>query len=98
MHRLARFPRQVDQPLGIIEQELARRRDMQPLALAHEEVDAELALELAHARGDVGLHAVELFRGPRHAAGLDDGAEDMQVAEIHHSHPEIVLIIIIHFT
>src|SRR6478735_1168074 len=71
---------------------------MQALALADEELDAEVFLELADAGGDVGLHAVQLLGGTRDAAGADDGAEDVQVDEIHRSQSKIIMIIIIHFS
>jgi hypothetical protein len=87
-----------DQSVRVVEQELAGRGEMQALALAYEELDAQLGFELANARGDVGLHAVELFRRARHAAGLHHGAEDMEIGQIHRSCPEMVTIIIIHFT
>ena len=54
--------------------------------------------ELTHPGGDVGLDAVELFRGPRHAPGLHHGAEDVEVGQIHRSRLKMIIIIIIHFT
>ena len=71
---------------------------MQLLAVADEQFNAKVGLKLPHAGGDIGLHPVEFFRGARHAAGLHHGAEDVQVAKIHRSHPEMDNIIIIHFT
>jgi hypothetical protein len=52
---------------------------MQPLALADEQRDVEILLELADPRRHVGLHAVELRRGAGDAALADDGREDAQV-------------------
>src|SRR5262249_60405484 len=89
---------EIEQPVGIVEQKLPRGREVQLLAVADEQLDPELALELAHARGDVGLHAVELFGGTGDAAGLHHGAEDLEVAQVHRSHSEMLSIIIIHFT
>jgi hypothetical protein len=71
---------------------------VQLLALADKQLDPEVGLKLAHAGGDVGLHTVELLGGARHAARLHHRAEDVEVAEIHRSHPEMDMIIIIHFT
>ena len=70
---------------------------MHPLALADEEFDAEIVLQLPDAGGDVGLHAVEFFRRARDAALGDDGAENGQIGQIHRSLTEIDLILIIHF-
>ena len=89
VHGLARFLREVEQPVRVVEQQPSRGREMQLLAVADEQFNAKVGLKLAHAGGDIGLHAVELFRGARHAAGLHHGAEDVQVAEIHRSHPEM---------
>ena len=71
---------------------------MQLLAVADKQFDPKVGLKLAHAGGDIGLHPVELLGGARHAAGLHHGAEDVEVAQIHRSHPEMDMIIIIHFT
>src|SRR5262249_16402876 len=51
--RLARVVCEVDEAVGVVEQDLARWRQMQPLAIADEERDAEVGFELAHARRDV---------------------------------------------
>ena len=83
VHRLTCFLGKIEQAIRVVEQQPACRREMHPFALADKELDAELRLELAHARGHVGLHAVKLFRGAGDASGLDDGAEDMQVGQIH---------------
>ena len=98
MHGLARLLGKIEQPIRVVEQQLALGGEVQLLALAHEKLDAEVAFELAHAGGDVGLDAVELFGGARDAAGLHHRAEDMQVGEIHRSHLEMIMFIIIHFT
>ena len=98
VHRLARLAGQVEQAVGIAQQRAAGRRDVQALALADEELDAQVVLELADAGGDVGLHAVQLLGGARDAAGADDGAEDVQVDEIHRSQSKMIIIIIIHFS
>jgi hypothetical protein len=71
---------------------------VQLLAVANEQLDAKLRFELAHAGGDVGLHAVELLRRACDAARLHDGAEDVEIGQVHRSHFEMHLIIIIHFT
>src|SRR5262245_56515259 len=85
MQRLARLARKVEQAIGVVEQQLSGRREMQALALADEQIDAQLGLELAHARGHVRLHAVEPLGRARHAAGLHDRAEDMEIGEVHRS-------------
>ena len=71
---------------------------MQALAIADEQLDAEIGLELAHARGDVRLHPVEPLGGAGDAAGLYHRAEDVEIGEVHRSHSEIIMFIIIHFT
>ena len=63
----------------LCEKHLAGRRQMQLLADADEEIDAELVLKLADARRHVGLHAVELLRRAGDAAGLHHGAEYVEV-------------------
>jgi hypothetical protein len=71
---------------------------VQLLAVADKQLDPQIGLKLPHAGGDVGLHTVELLGGARHAAGLHHGAEDVEVPQVHRSHPEIDTITIIHFT
>ena len=44
--------------------------------------------QLPDAGGDVGRHAVQLFRGPVHAALADDGTKDQQGFEVDRSHGE----------
>ena len=44
---------------------MAGRREVQALAFPNKEIDAEIGLELAHPRGDVRLHAMELLGGAR---------------------------------
>ena len=46
------------------------------------------AIQLPDAGGDVGRHAVQLFRGPVHAALADDGTKDQQGFEVDRSHGE----------
>jgi hypothetical protein len=41
---------------------------------------------------------LSFLRGARDAASLHHGAEDVQIGQIHRSHPEMLMIIIIHFT
>ena len=62
---------------------------MQPLALADEQRDAELLLQLPDSGGHVGLDAVEFLRRAGDAAGLDHGAEDVQIRQFHRSLSEI---------
>jgi hypothetical protein len=50
---------------------------------AIEERDAELPLELAHARRYRGLHDVKPVGGAREAALLGDRHEGLQLAELH---------------
>jgi hypothetical protein len=82
-HRSASLVGECQQPVGVAEQRLSRRRQMQPLALADEQRDVEIFLELADSRRDIGLHAVEFFRCARNAAFADDGREDAEVGQIH---------------
>ena len=85
MDGVARFLRQVEQAVGIVEQHLAVRRQMQLLAFADEQIDAEVLFELAHPRGHVGLHTIKPFGGARDVAFLHDRAEDAQIFKIHRS-------------
>ena len=98
MHGLARFAGEVQQSLRIAEHDLAGGRQMQPLALADEQRDAELLLQLLDSGGHVGLDAVEFLGGAGDPAGLDDGAEHLKIRQLHHSLYEINFIMIIHFT
>ena len=74
-HRVARFLGQRQQPIGVVEQYAAFRRELHPPPFADEQGDAEILLELLDARRHVRLHAVQLLRGARDAAGAHDGAE-----------------------
>jgi hypothetical protein len=65
-----------DQAVRVVEQHDPGGRQLQPLAFAHEQRDAELLLELLHARRDVRLPAMKLAGGARNAAGAHDGLED----------------------
>src|SRR5260221_1437279 len=55
-----------------------------------------MLLELLHAGGHVGLHAVQLRGRARDAALLRNGAEDVQRFKFERSHREIFSITIIH--
>ena len=68
--------------MGVIEQQLALGGEVQLLAFADEELDAEISLELANPRRYVGLHAVELLRGTRDPTGPHHRAEDAQIGQI----------------
>ncbi len=70
---------------------------MQALALPDEERDADIVLELADARRDVGLDAMQTLSGPRDAALTNHGAEYLQIGQIHASLHGIIIILIIHF-
>ena len=83
MQRLARLLGEVEQAVCVAEQEVAGRREVQALAFANKEIDAELGLELAHPRGHVRLHAMELLGGPRDAARVHDRAEDLKISKVH---------------
>ena len=73
LHRVARLLGERQQPVGIAEQHLPGRRQMQALAFANEERDADIFLELADARRHIGLNAIQplarpgsrRLRGPR---------------------------------
>src|SRR5258706_10755713 len=56
-----------------------------------------MLLELLHAGGHVGLHAVQLRGRARDAALLRHGAEDVQRFQVERSHPAFLSITIIHF-
>ncbi len=83
VQRLARLAGERQQAIGVAQQHGAGRRELQAPPFAHEEFDAKVFLELAHARRDVGLDAMQLVGGARDAARADDGPEDMQVRELH---------------
>ncbi len=70
---------------------------MQALALANKERNADIVLELADPRRDVGLDAMQMLRRARHAALAYDRTEDLQIGQIHTSLHGIIIIIIIHF-
>ena len=82
-HRGLRLARKPQQALGVAEQHLAFGGQHQPAPLAVEKRRAEARLELLHARGDVGLHAVERRRRPQDAALLGDRLEDPQLGQFH---------------
>ena len=82
-HRVARFFGQRQQPVGVVEEHAARRRELHPPALADEQGDAEILLELLHPGGDVRLHAVKLQRGARDAAGAHHRLEDAEIGKLH---------------
>ena len=79
------------------EQDLAGRRKVKPLALANEKPDREVLFELTDPGRDIGLHAMQPLRRPRHASFAHHRAEDLQIRQIHSSLHEIINITIIHF-
>src|SRR2546421_120747 len=68
---------------GVAHEQLAARRQVQPLLAAIEQLGADGSLELADARGDARLHAVQLARRLHDAAFLDHGLEDAKVGQVH---------------
>jgi hypothetical protein len=67
------------------------------LALADEQRDPKVLLQLPYARRHIGLDAMQTSRRARHAAFLRDGQEDAENGEIHSSLLENISIMIIHF-
>lgn len=70
------------------QQGAARVGEDQAAALATEQADSQPLLELLDPRGDVGRHAVQPVGRARHFALPHHAAEDVQVVQIHRSHPE----------
>ena len=77
----------IDQPRGIAQQQLAARRQMQPLPVAMKQRNADCRLKLFDARGDIRRHAVKLVRGLYDAAFFHNGFEDLQIGEVHRDSP-----------
>src|SRR5207253_1986982 len=69
-------------PLDHSNAELGRNRDPPS---AHQQLDAQLGLELADVLGHIGLHGVELIGGGRETSGLGDGQEGLQLTNVHHT-------------
>ena len=97
VHGLASFAGKIQQAVGVAEQRAAGGRHVHALALADEELHAQVLFQLADARRDVGLHPMQLLGGAGDAAGADDSAENVQVDQIHRSQSKMIIIIIIHF-
>ncbi|MDR6354849.1 hypothetical protein Q3H58_001520 [Pseudomonas psychrotolerans] len=68
LHRAARLVGQGEQPMGVVQQAMPGSGQVQPLALAQEQLHAELFLQLAQARGEIGRYPVEPFGGPYQGA------------------------------
>ncbi|CDI89563.1 hypothetical protein BN889_01498 [Pseudomonas aeruginosa PA38182] len=83
LHRRARLLLQGEQPRGVVQQDLAGRRQLQALAFAEEQVDAKLFLQLPQARRQVRRHPVQALGGAGDGAFLGDRLEDPQLAELH---------------
>ncbi len=75
--------------LGIRQQAPPGRRRGHPAAMALEQRRVQLLLQHADARGDVGLHGVELGGGAAHAAQARYGFENAQIGAIHDIGPAI---------
>ncbi|MCY1553757.1 hypothetical protein D9M68_902730 [compost metagenome] len=74
---------QGEHALGVTQQHLAGRRQLQALALAQEQLDAQGVLQLAQARGEVRRHPVQAACRPGDGALFGHGLEDTELAEFH---------------
>jgi hypothetical protein len=83
LHGSQRFVAQGRQAVGVVQQHLARRRQLQALALTQEQLDAQLLFELAQARRQVRWHPVQALGGAGDRAFLGHGLKDTQLAELH---------------
>ena len=86
-HGVARFFGERQQPVGVVDEHAALGGELHPPALADEERDAEIGLELLHPGGHIGLHAVKLLRGARDAAGAHHCAKDAEIGKLHRCPP-----------
>jgi hypothetical protein len=87
LHGCTRFIREAQQPIGVVEQDLAGWREVQAFARANEKRDSKLVFELANARRDVGLHTMQPLGGAGHATMAHHGREYPQVGQVHASLP-----------
>ncbi|MNR21082.1 hypothetical protein D3C85_1379610 [compost metagenome] len=69
--------------VGVVEQHLAGRRQLQALAFAQEQLDAQLLLKLAQARRQVRRHPMQALCSTGDRAFLGHGLEDTQLTELH---------------
>src|SRR5215470_4874893 len=67
-YNVARLVGELNQPLRVFEQQLASRRQVQPLPVAMEQFDAHRRFELLDSGGDRGWHAMQLPRRLDHTA------------------------------
>lgn len=85
MHRLARLVGESQQLLGIGEEFAAAFGQAHALAVAQEQFDAQVLLELADPRGDVRLRSLQLLSGAGDAGFVGDRAEDFEGGKVHRS-------------
>jgi len=85
LHGAARFLGQRQQALGIAQQDLTGGCEVQSLALADEQRDAQIVLKLADAGGHVGLDTAQPLGGARDAAFVNHRAEDQEIGQVHSS-------------
>ncbi|MNL05015.1 hypothetical protein D3C87_1255950 [compost metagenome] len=83
LHRRVGFIVQGEQFGGVVQQDFSRRRQLQPLTLAHEQLNAKLLFELLEPCRQVGWHPVQAFSGPGDGAFFRHRLEDPQLAEFH---------------
>ena len=82
-HRVPGFLRQPEEPVGIGQQHLTARRQVQPLLAAQEELRSNGSLELLDPAGHAGLNAMELARRAHDAALFRNCFEDRKVGKVH---------------
>jgi hypothetical protein len=75
------LPELVEGGASAPEQSLAVDRGLDPARAAIEQADAEHLLQSGDDVGHGRLRQPELARRPGHAAGLDDGGQDLQIAK-----------------
>ena len=85
MHRLTRLVGESQQLLGVGEGFAAAFGQAHALAVAQEQFDAQVLLELADPRGDVRLRSLQLLSGAGDAGLVGDRAEDFEGGKVHRS-------------
>lgn len=85
MHRLTRLVGESQQLLGVGEEFAAAFGQAHALAVAQEQFDAQVLLELADPRGDVRLRSLQLLSGAGDAGFVGDCAEDFEGGKVHRS-------------
>jgi hypothetical protein len=87
-HRRAGLIAQGKQSAGVVEQNLARWRQLQALPLADEQFDTQLLFELFQPRRQVRWHAMQALGSAGDRAFFGDCLKNPQLTEFHLLSPE----------